>query len=63
MCCSLITLDARVLMAKYLRCSMHSQHIFKHACKYRQDSREEAELTVGTLNSKVDDLSCTSSKV
>ena len=42
---------------------MRLQHIFKHACKYRQDSREEAELTVGILNSKLDDLSCTSDKV
>ena len=63
MCCSLIVLHARMLVANLLICSMRSQHIFKHACKYGQDSREEAELTVGTLNSKLDDLSCTSDKV
>jgi len=44
-------------------CGMRLQHIFKNICKYRQDSAEESELTVGTLNAKLDDLSCTSDKV
>jgi len=42
---------------------MSLQNIFKHICKYRRDSQEESELTVGTLNAKLNDLSSTSDKV
>ena len=44
-------------------CIVCLQHIFKHICKYRQDSQDESELTVGTLNAKLNDLSSTSDKV
>ena len=47
----------------WLMCAVNVQHIFQHACKFQRDSREEGELTIGTLNAKLDDLSCTSDKV
>ena len=52
-----------VVEIRKLMSSVRLQHIFKNICKYRQDSPEEAELTIGTLNAKLDDLSCTSDKV
>ncbi len=42
---------------------MPSQHILRRACKFASDSDQEAQLTVGTLNAKLDDLSYASDKV
>ncbi len=33
-----------------------SQHILRRACKFASDSDQEAQLTVGTLNAKLDEL-------
>ena len=40
-----------------------SQHILGRACKFDNDTAQEAQLTVGTLNAKLDDLSRALNKV
>jgi len=42
---------------------MPSQHILRYACKFKSDSAQEAQLTVGTLDAKLDELSSASNKV
>lgn len=42
---------------------MPSQHILRYACKFKSDSAQEAQLTIGILNAKLDELSRAMNKV